>query len=403
LRALGPTLVLDTGDFCGTPDKAYGYNTELMLDIMKMIGYQAATVGEAEIARGLEFTKLAAARGGFDLVSANIYRVGQEHVRPFPPYVVKKVGGRRYGIIGVIGKEDKGANRLQFVFVDQEHLEREQIVISDPLIALKEMVPTVRKKCDVVIVLAHTGLERAKEIAKIIPGIDVVLVGHGGSSIEKPEKPGAIIAKCGQRSDRLGTVRLVTEGKQVIDFSGDVLSLYQDKMPFRPAVRTVVYDELNLDENGTRRTTAGQPSKVEPIVTSLAAQPPKPADTESRLEIKGDHFLGISGCKDCHVSQWAQWSTTTHSTAYQTLAEGDDWNNHACLPCHVTGYGELGGHSTTNLSPELWNVGCEDCHGMGTKHSTKALEVAEAACLKCHTKDQDPDFDFARDLVKVIH
>ncbi len=403
MRAVAPTLVLDTGDFCGTVDKPYGYNTDLMLDIMKMTGYQAATVGEAEIARGLEYVKGAATRGGFDIVSANIYRAGQEHVRPFPPYVVKKVGGRRYGIIGVIGKEEKGANRLQFVFVDPQNLEKEGIVLTDPLVALKEIVPAVRKKSDVVVVLAHTGLDRAKEIATIIPGIDLVLVGHGPASIEKPEKPGAIVAKCGQRSDRLGTVRLVSEGRRLIDFSGDVLSLYQDKMPFRPEIRTVVYDELNLDESGNRRSTAGQPPKVEPVKTAQSTEPPKPADTESRLEIKGDHFVGITGCKDCHVSQWAQWSTTTHATAYQTLAEGDDWNNHACLPCHVTGYGDLGGHATTNLSPELWSVQCEECHGMGTKHATKALEVSEASCIKCHTKDQDPDFDFARDLVKVIH
>ena len=403
MRAVAPTLVFDTGDFCGTADKPYGYNTDLMIDIMKMIGYEAVTVGEADLGRGLEYLKGASTRGGFDIVVANIYRNGEEHVRPFRPYVIKKIGGRRYGIVGVIGKEEKGANRLQFVYVEPQVLETEGIVLTDPLVALKEIVPTLRKKCDVVVVLAHTGLDRAKEIATIIPGIDVVLVGHGPSSNAAPERSGAIVAKCGQRSDRLGTVRLVSEGRHVIDFSGDALSLVQDKMPFRQEVRTVVYDELNLDETGNRRSTAGQKPKTDSLATSQATEPPKPADTESRVEIKGDHFLSVAACKDCHVSQWAQWSTTTHATAYQTLAEGDDWNNHACLPCHVTGYGELGGHATTNLSPELWNVQCEECHGLGTKHAKKAIEVAESACLKCHTKDQDPGFDFARDLVKVIH
>lgn len=403
MRAVAPTLVLDTGDFCGVPEKPYGYNTEMMLDIMKMIGYQAATIGEADILRGLDYLKEASTRGGFDIVCANIYRVGQEHVRPFPPYVIKKVGGRRYGIIGVIGKEERGANRLLYVYIDQPVLDKEGIVITDPLVALKELVPQVRKKCDVVVVLAHAGTERGKEIATIIPGVDVVLIGHGPNSMNAPERVGAVVAKCGQRSDRLGTVRLVTEGKQVVDFSGDVLSLYQDKMPSRPEIRALVYDELNLDEQGNRRATAKPKTPGDSVKTAATPEQQKPTDMESRIEMKGDHFLGDGACKDCHVSEWAQWSTTTHATAYQTLAQGDDWNNHACLPCHVTGYGELGGHATTNLSPELWNVQCEECHGMGTKHAMKGLEVAEASCLKCHTKDQDPDFDFARDLVKVIH
>jgi hypothetical protein len=129
----------------------------------------------------------------------------------------------------------------------------------------------------------------------------------------------------------------------------------------------------------------------------------------------GDHYLGVGSCKDCHVSAWAQWSNTTHARAYESLASpeasvahgspttGDEWNNHECLPCHVTGYGQPGGHASVGLSPELWNVQCEECHGMGTLHTSKAQEVAEATCLRCHTKDMDPDFDFPRDIVGMIH
>ena len=38
VRALGPTLVVDTGDFLGSADKTYGYDTDLMLSIMRLIG-----------------------------------------------------------------------------------------------------------------------------------------------------------------------------------------------------------------------------------------------------------------------------------------------------------------------------------------------------------------------------
>lgn len=390
----------------GTPTEAYGYNTDLMLDVMKMIRYDAVTLGEADLRRGLATLKAAATRGGFDIVSANLYRTGEKRVRPFPAYVIRKAGKTRVGVIGVIGKEERSQNLIQFVWVDQQTLEKEGLVVTDPLVALKEVLPEVRRRSDVVVVLAHTGLDRAKEIATLVPGVDVVLAGHGAPELAEPERPGAVVAKCGQRSDKLGAVRIVVERGEITSYSGATVALQQDKTPFDPKIRKIVWDALELDEHGNRKSQAVKKVVVDTTAASVAPKDTTSApaeDTASRVNLKGDHFLGVSSCKDCHLSEWARWSDTPHAITYQRLAVGDDWNNHACLPCHVTGYGAPGGHSTSSLSPDLWNVQCEECHGMGTQHSVASVEVSEASCLKCHTKDQDPDFDFARDVVKVIH
>jgi hypothetical protein len=402
---MGPTLVVDTGDFLGTPDKPYGYDTDLMLDIMKTIRYDAVTLGEAELRRGLAVVKESAARGGLTIVAANMFRVGEDRVRPFAPYVVKKIGRTRFAVIGIIGKEDRGANALQNVWLDPKMLEQEGISVTDPLVALREIVPQVRRRADVVVVLAHTGLERAREIATLVPGVDVVLAGHGPQILEEAERPAALLAKCGQRSDRLGSLQVVTEGGQVTSSSGRAVTLHQDRSPFDAAIRTLVYDALSLDSFGNKKSVTTVKVSGDSIAVTPPAAPAAAAgeETSSRLAMKGDHFLGDSSCKDCHISQWAQWSTTAHATAYERLAGGDDWNNHECLPCHVTGYAAAGGHSTTALSPDLWNVQCEECHGMGSRHAMSGTEVGESTCLKCHTKDQDPDFDFARDVVKVFH
>jgi len=406
VRALGPTLVVDTGDFLGTPDKAYGYDTDLMLVVMRMIGYDAVTIGESDLRRGLDYIKDAAARGGFPIVAANLFRAGEPRVRPFAPYLIKKVGKTRYGIIGVLGKEDRGANFSQYVWLDPGMMEKEKIVVTDPIVAIKDVLPEVRKRSDVVVILAHTGLERAKEIATLVPGVDVVVSGHGPNALAAPEKPGAVLAMCGQRSDKLGTLRVVSENGEITSHSGTTITLNQDKSPINSKVRTVVFDALSLDEFGNKKSTTtiragADSSKAKDAAAEIPEAPVE--DTTSRLDMKGAHYLGTNSCKDCHVSQWAQWSGTKHATAYQTLANGDDWNNHACLPCHVTGYAMLGGHSTSSLSPDLWGVQCEECHGMGTDHAISGVEVAEASCLKCHTKDQDPDFDFAKAIVNVIH
>ncbi len=408
---------MDAGDYCGVENKAYGYDTEVMLDVMKLSGYHVATVGEFDLKRGVNFVRDSAARGGFDVVSANIYVKGQGQVRPFPPYVIKKLGKKRYGIIGVIGKDDPVAGNRGGVTVDKRTLDTNQLVITDPLVAIKEVLPEVRKKSDIIVVIAHTGIQRAREIVQLIPEVDVVVPGHGGISLEKAEGTQPVLAPCTQRSDRLAVLRLVADGPKILEATGETVVLNQDLSPFNVGARNVVWTALDLDEKGNKRVkpadaaqTPQTPQSVEDSIKAALNAPPKEAlpeqpenDLASRITMEGDHYLGVNSCKDCHVSAWAQWSETKHARAYESLASGDDWNNHECLSCHVTGYGQLGGHATVGLSPELWNVQCEECHGMGTLHTAKAAEVAEAACLRCHTKEMDADFDFARDIVGMIH
>jgi hypothetical protein len=212
----------------------------------------------------------------------------------------------------------------------------------------------------------------------------------------------------------MGILRLVSDDRKILEAKGETIVLNQDLSPHQPEVRQVIFTHLELDEKGNRKPTAPSDSAsarasaaaaaataAGAATTTSSSEPPN--DTASRIDMAGDHYLGVGSCKDCHVSAWAQWSNTTHARAYESLASGDDWNNHECLPCHVTGYGQPGGHASVGLSPELWNVQCEECHGMGTLHTPKAQEVAEATCLRCHTPEMDADFDFARDIVGMIH
>jgi hypothetical protein len=373
-----------------------------MLDAMKTMAYDVATVGAFELRRGIDYTQRAAARGGFEVVSANIYRDGAQSVRPFAPYTIRKVGARRFGIIGVIAKEPAGQGGRGGVNVEPVFLEREKVTITDPIVAIQELLPEVKKKSNVVVVLAHTGLPRAKELAALIPEIDIIIVGHGAATADQPGPTRTIVVQSGQRSDRVGTLRVVTDQGEITDWSAQAILLHQDQSPFDPGIRTVIWEYLNLDpKTGEKRNEAPKPKP-----DTLAADLPEATqdDRESRVAMKGDHFLGVESCKDCHIDEWAQWSETAHAHAYQTLAETEnDWNNPACLPCHTTGYALPGGHSAVVLSPALWNVQCEECHGMGTEHTFASSEVLESTCLRCHTEDQDPDFDFARDIVGMIH
>ena len=53
---------------------------------------------------------------------------------------------------------------------------------------------------------------------------------------------------------------------------------------------------------------------------------------------------------------------------YRDPSQKDD-KGRACISCHVTGYGDArGGFQDAVASKRLLGVGCEACHGPGSKH-----------------------------------
>ena len=131
--------------------------------------------------------------------------------------------------------------------------------------------------------------------------------------------------------------------------------------------------------------------------------------TAARSEILGD-YLGYTSCEACHMDIVNGWKTTAHARAFSDLkTQGvEKQENPGCFRCHVVGYGEDGGYIDMELTPELKDVQCEACHGMGRKHSETGsaddilVKVSEDVCRKCHTEGQDKDFNYDKKS-KLVH
>jgi hypothetical protein len=87
----------------------------------------------------------------------------------------------------------------------------------------------------------------------------------------------------------------------------------------------------------------------------------------------------------------------------QTLIDQQRDATPECLVCHVVGLGQAGGFISRQTTPQLANVQCENCHGMGTKHPDGSNPVGPDACLRCHTQEQSPNFDFDEALEHIQH
>ncbi len=148
------------------------------------------------------------------------------------------------------------------------------------------------------------------------------------------------------------------------------------------------------------------------ILSAIAAPPERPP----RIEPPGGHppaiewsdgTIGAEACSRCHAEQYADWLTTPHARAFESLgpAERED---PACVGCH-----------STSARPAGHGVQCESCHGPGADYYpdfvmrdsqlAKALGLRaggdEATCRRCHTPDTPSiePFVYERAILKVSH
>lgn len=128
---------------------------------------------------------------------------------------------------------------------------------------------------------------------------------------------------------------------------------------------------------------------------------------------QGPTYVGVGRCRACHEptsigNQFGAWRSTAHSRAYDTLftLRGQTILNRSgrelgwCLGCHATD----GRRSNRNSIISSEGVGCEACHGPGSRYarydvmvSTSRFHGAGGAtgslndCFQCHRSPSTPD------------
>ncbi len=200
------SLLFDNGDIIqGSPLGDYiaqdGHlkqgETHPMFAAMNLLRYDAATLGNHEFNFGLSFLDLSLAGAKFPFVCANLDHVdGRSYVPPF--LVLKREftaedGSRHTLRIGVIGFVPP-----QIMEWDRTHLAG-KVRTTDIVEAARKNVPVLRRQCDVLVALSHsgidtspakTGFENASFHLAEVPGIDVIFTGHSHRVFPGPDYAG---------------------------------------------------------------------------------------------------------------------------------------------------------------------------------------------------------------------
>jgi hypothetical protein len=286
------------------------------------------------------------------------------------------------------------------------------------------VVATLKKQADYLILLAYAGVDESVALAKQFPEFTLVVTAGGGA---EPPKTASFIPDTATLLIEVGE-----KGANAV-----VVALFDDLKKPR-------YQRVPLDSRFEQLPEMKQLVSTDMKTLMTAYQEQLRVLGFAGLNIRAvahplaqdnGSFVGSEKCQPCHDESYRVWKKSHHAQAYPTLVKADPPRNFdpECISCHVTGWNPQnffpyeGGFTSVEKTPQLINVGCEDCHGPGGAHCAaeekadavlqkklqQALVItkAEAAdarskkqnCYTCHDLDNSPDFDFNAYWPEVEH
>jgi len=210
-RAMNPNvLLLDAGDTFHGQTIVSLVEGESVVKVMNTMGYDAMTAGNHDFNYGQERLVELNAMADFPVLAANVKKADGSLL--LPAYVIKEVGGVKVGIFGLATPETTFKTHPKNV---------KDLTFADPVAEAKAMVAALEGEVDVIVALAHLGLDAdatytSKLVAEQVDGIDVIIDGHSHSTLnEGLVVNDTLIAQAGEFDKNLGIVELEFAGGEV--------------------------------------------------------------------------------------------------------------------------------------------------------------------------------------------
>ncbi len=198
------TILLDAGDWLqGNPFAEYFAMHDPQnrhypfLALTDRMDYDAIVLGNHEFNFGLEYLNRQIGMTDTPIMGANIYHPGTDDPA-YPPYIVREVAGLRVAIVGLTTPGSAVWDRPRVEGI---------LDFGDGLEAAHRFVQEVREdhQADVVIILAHTGLDGSasyqrddlgdenfgRAVGEEVPGVDLMVLGHTHRAIDDVALQGA--------------------------------------------------------------------------------------------------------------------------------------------------------------------------------------------------------------------
>jgi len=203
-------LVLDAGDTFHGQTISTLVKGESVAEVMNIIKYDAMVPGNHDFNYGQERLLELNQITNFPIVAANITKADGSAF--LSPYIIKEFKGVKVGIFGLATPETTYKTNPNNV---------KGLTFEDPTAAAERMVQELEGKADIIIALAHLGLDESSEytsklVAEKVEGIDLIIDGHSHTVLPEGLKVGnTLIVQTGEYDKNFGIVELVCENGKV--------------------------------------------------------------------------------------------------------------------------------------------------------------------------------------------
>jgi 2',3'-cyclic-nucleotide 2'-phosphodiesterase (5'-nucleotidase family) len=241
-RGRDRVLLVDAGDTFGDGLLANLTRGEATIRVMNALGYQFMALGNHDFEYGAARTRELQTVADFPMRAANV----RDDVSGMPflgdPTRVVESGGVRVGLLalGYHNTPETGNRR-----------NTEGLTFTSGIDAARRLVPALRERADVVVVVSHQGTVIDSVLAEGVPGIDVIVGGHSHDRITPPRRVGGSwMVQALSDASALGELTLTVEGGRVTRLDGTVHELFADRFATAASVEAFV-DSLRRPHRDT--------------------------------------------------------------------------------------------------------------------------------------------------------
>lgn len=234
-------LQFDTGNLFDNSADIAELKNDAYVYAFNKIGLTAMNVSEREMFVGIDKLNEFKKKTHFPLLSSNlVYETSKKPVFDQELVLKEKLDGVGTIKIGILAFTKNVPSNVSSTWQTSSG---DKIKTDDFMEVAKKMIPDLRKKVDLLIVLARLEHQEAVNLATEIPGIDIILATFGGERSTEPIKiKDTIVFYNGYEGKWLGELRLVIDKKKKMKtFENDFIFLTKD-YPEDPEMAQYVSD-----------------------------------------------------------------------------------------------------------------------------------------------------------------
>jgi 2',3'-cyclic-nucleotide 2'-phosphodiesterase (5'-nucleotidase family) len=179
---------------------------------MERMGYDALNLGGPEFSFGKEFLEQTRSLVSFPYIASNLL-YGGSRLPWTREYIIKEVGGIKVAILGILDPD--GLAQLP----DREQVKGLEVI--PPEAALIRLLPEVRGKADLVVLLSLFDAEKTFALAKAVKGVDVAIssVSDDAFFLSPPQTENTILLQVRPLGRLLALLKITFDDKGALSVS----------------------------------------------------------------------------------------------------------------------------------------------------------------------------------------